>query len=109
MILRTELYRAHGSRRRKEESWYTEILGVGLIKPRSIQPSRQHFNGENGLNKAVIQGNVKYFGRVIIKPVPLGFVYDDIYMGKLSDRSWTANKESLKARKCHTGKTFQEK
>ena len=36
MILRTELYRAHGSRRRKEESWYTEILGVGLIKPRSI-------------------------------------------------------------------------
>ena len=49
---------------------------------------------------------MKYFGRVIIKPVPLGFVYDDIYMGKLSDRSWTANKESLKARKCHTGKTF---
>ena len=49
---------------------------------------------------------MKYFGRVIIKPVPLGFVYDDIYMGKLSDRSWRANKESLKARKCHTGKTF---
>ena len=49
---------------------------------------------------------MKHFGRVIIKPTSLGFVYDDIYIGKLSDRSRAANKEGLRARKCHTGKTF---